>query len=235
MNGVFDLGGTDGLGPVCPPASEPIFRAEWEKPIFTMFSACFRAGYFGIDQFRHGIEKMDPAVYLKAPYYEHWLHTIESHAIAAGAIDPAELDRRTELYLADPDAPLPEHEQSRELIEFVDAVVAAGASAARETDEAPRFAAGDVVRVSDSSPFGHTRRARYIRGKRAVVVAHRGSFILPDAAGNGLGEAPEHVYTVKFTSEELWGKGFGDANGSVCFDVWDSYIELVDNAEGVSA
>jgi hypothetical protein len=29
MNGVHDLGGTDGLGPVPVPASEPVFRADW--------------------------------------------------------------------------------------------------------------------------------------------------------------------------------------------------------------
>jgi nitrile hydratase len=235
MNGVFDLGGTDGLGPVNPPDSEPVFRAEWEKPMFTMFSACFRAGYFGIDQFRHGIEKIDPATYLSSPYYEHWLHTIEAHAISAGAIDPDELDRRTQHYLDNPDAPLPEHEQSQELLDFVDAVVPAGAPAARETDKQPRFTVGDQVRTADISPVGHTRLARYIRGKQALVVAHRGSFIYPDSAGNGLGDAPEHVYTVAFTSEELWGSGIGDSNGSVYFDVWDPYIELIDTKEGASA
>ena len=226
MNGVFDLGGTDGLGPVVVVDDEPVFRAEWEKPMFTMFPACFRAGYFGVDSFRHGMEKMDPAVYLKAPYYEHWLYSIENHAIAAGAIDPAELDRRTEYYLANPDAPLPEHEQSEELIEFVNAVVPAGATAVRETDKVARFRAGDVVTVTDVSPLGHTRRARYVRGKTGTVVAHHGSFIYPDTAGNGLGEDPEHVYTVKFAAEELWGAGYADPNSSVYFDVWDPYIEF---------
>ncbi|WHU47765.1 nitrile hydratase subunit beta [Gordonia sp. L191] len=233
MNGVFDLGGTDGLGPVPIVEDEPVFRAEWEKPMFTMFSACFRAGYFGVDAFRHGIEKMDPATYLKAPYYEHWLFTIANAGIAAGDIDPAELDRRTEYYLQNPDAPLPEHEQSQELIDFVNAVVPAGAPAKRDTDKVARFSVGDVVRVGDTSPYGHTRRARYVRGKVGVVIAHHGSFIYPDTAGNGLGENPEHVYTLKFTAEELWGAEAADPNGTVCFDVWDPYIELVN--EGVHA
>ncbi|QTI69078.1 nitrile hydratase subunit beta [Gordonia polyisoprenivorans] len=227
MNGVFDLGGTDGLGPVAVVEDEPIFRAEWEKPMFTMFSACFRAGFFGVDSFRHGIEKMDPATYLKAPYYEHWLFTIENASIAAGAVDPEELDRRTEYYLKNPDAPLPEHEQSQELIDFVNAVVPAGAPAARETDKVARFSVGDVARVIDVSPYGHTRRARYVRGKVGTVIAHHGSFIYPDTAGNGLGENPEHVYTLKFTAEELWGAEAADPNGTVCFDVWDPYLELI--------
>lgn len=235
MNGVFDLGGTDGLGPINPPATEPVFRAEWEKPVFTMFSACFRAGYFGIDEFRHAIEQMDPAVYLKAPYYEHWLHAFEHYGVQRGGIDPAELDRRTQHFLDNPDAPLPEHEQSAELIDFVNAVIPAGAPAQRECDKTPRFAAGDVVRVRSDSPFGHTRRARYTRGRVGTVVAHRGSFIYPDTAGNGLGEDPEHVYTMKFTSAELWGAQTADPNGSVYFDVWDPYIELATTSKGAHA
>lgn len=231
MNGVFDLGGTDGLGPVNPPDSEPVFRAEWEKAVFAMYPACVGAGYFGIDQFRHGVEKMDPVTYLTSPYYEHWLYSIEAHAVAVGAIDPDELDRRTRHYLDNPEAPLPEHEQRQDLLDFVDAAVSVGASAGRRTVEQPRFSVGDKVRAADISPFGHTRLARYIRGKQAVVVAHRGSFIYPDSAGNGFGDAPEHVYTVKFTSEELWGRGFGDPSGSVCFDVWDPYLESIDEKE----
>ncbi len=234
MNGVFDLGGTDGLGPIDPPAEEPIFRAEWEKPAFTMFAACFRAGWFGVDQFRYGIEVMDPAVYLKAPYYEHWLHTFEYYGIGGGHIDEAELDRRTQFYLDNPDAPLPEHEQSQELIDFVNAVVPAGAPAGRPTDKEPRFRVGDVVRMGIDVPFGHSRRAGYVRGKTGVIISHHGSFIYPDSAGNGHGDAPEHLYTVRFSAEELWGAQYADPNGSTCFDVWDPYIELVEKEGAVA-
>lgn len=235
MNGVFDLGGTDGIGSIDPPAEEPIFRAEWEKPIFTMFSALFRAGWFGVDEFRHGIEKMDPAVYLKAPYYEHWLHSFEYHGARTGNLDLAELDKRTQYYLDNPAAPLPQHEQSQELIDFVDAVVPAGATAVRPTDKPARFSVGDFVKVASVSPLGHTRLARYVRGKVGEVVLHHSSFIYPDTAGNGLGENPEHVYTVRFTAAELWGESYSDPNGSVYFDVWDPYIELVTTPEGAHA
>ena len=102
MNGVHDLGGTDGLGRVVVPDSEPLFMADWEKAAFAMFSMCFRAGFFGVDEFRYGIEQMHPAVYLLSPYYEHWVHTVEHHGRAKGLLSPddlAELDRRTQYYL----------------------------------------------------------------------------------------------------------------------------------------
>ena len=64
MNGVHDLGGTDGLGPVVVPEQEPVWRAEWEKAAFALFATNFRAGLFGVDAFRYGIELMPPACLL---------------------------------------------------------------------------------------------------------------------------------------------------------------------------
>ena len=57
-----------------------------------------------------------------------------------------------------------------------------------------------------------------------IALAH-GTFIYPDSAGNGGGDAPEHVYTVKFTNAELWGPETAEPNGVVCFDVWEPYID----------
>jgi len=235
MNGIHDLGGRDGFGPVDASAEEPVFRDEWEKHVFAMFPACFRAGYFGLDEFRHGFEQMDPAIYLRSPYYEHWLFSMELYATRKGFIDAEELERRTQYFLENPDAPLPEHEQNSDLEAFAEGVAIAGAPPQRPTDKEPRFQVGDIVRVKDYSPFGHTRLAQYIRGKVATVIAHHGSFIYPDSAGNGLGEAPEHVYTIQFDGAELWGADFANANTTSTIDVFDPYIELVNEQERVSA
>jgi len=64
-----------------------------------------------------------------------------------------------------------------------------------------------------------------VRGKTGVVEMAHGTMIYPDSAGNGGPEAPEHVYTVKFTNEELWGAEAAEPNGVVYFDVWEPYIE----------
>jgi nitrile hydratase subunit beta len=223
MNGVHDLGGTDGLGPVDVPENEPVYRAEWEKAAFAMFSMPFRAGFFGVDQFRHGIEQMHPAAYLLSPYYEHWLHSAEHYGVEKGVLDPAEIEKRTQFFLDNPDAPLPERDDP-ELLAFVDGVVKAGAPAARPSDKVAKFAVGDRVTVIDSSPHGHTRKARYVRGKTGVVEMAHGTMIYPDSAGNGGDEAPEHVYTIKLTGEELWGPEDAEPNGVVYFDVWEPYI-----------
>lgn len=223
MNGVFDLGGTDGMGPVVREEDEPVFRAEWEKAAFAMFSQCFRAGFFGVDSFRHGIELMDPAEYLLSNYYEHWTHTVEHYGAQAGAIDAAELERRTRHFLDNPDAPLPERADP-ELLAFTDAVVKAGAPANRESDKAARFAVGERVTVISDSPLGHTRRARYIRGRTGEITAAHGTYIYPDSAGNGGPDAPEHLYTLRFTAEELWGPATAEPNNVNYFDVWEPYL-----------
>jgi nitrile hydratase len=231
MNGVHDLGGTDGMGPVVVPENEPVWRAEWEKAAFALFPTSFRAGLFGVDAFRYGIEQMPPAEYLTSPYYEHWEHTAEYYAAKAGVIDEAELDERTKYYLEHPDEPLPDRKDP-ELMEFVDLAVKHGASARRESDKAPAFAVGDRVTVVADSPKGHTRKARYIRGRTGVIEMAHGTFIYPDSAGNGGGDAPEHVYTVKFTNAELWGADYAEPNGVVYFDVWEPYIVHATDASG---
>lgn len=234
MNGVHDLGGTDGLGPVVVPVTEPVFENEWEKAAFAMFSMSFRAGFFGVDQFRYGIEQMHPADYLSSPYYEHWVHSVEHFGVAKGVLDPDELDRRTQYYLENPDAPLPERADP-DLLAFVDGVVKAGASAKRDSDKTAKFAVGDQVTVMSDSPAGHTRRARYIRGRTGVITIAHGTFIYPDTAGNGAGEDPQHVYTVQFTAQELWGDKTAEPNSSVTFDVWEPYIALATAKTGAAA
>ncbi|MGJ9423610.1 nitrile hydratase subunit beta [Aeromicrobium sp. CF3.5] len=235
MNGVFDLGGTDGFGAVDHTPAEPPFHTEWERVAFGLQLGCFAGGWFTIDSFRHGIELMDPVHYLTSSYYEHWLSTFEYHGVLKGHIDPDELDRRTQEYLDDPDKPLPAHEPLPSLIEFVDAVVAGGSPADRSTDAPRGFEVGDDVRLNSFAPKGHTRLARYVRGKVGTIVAYRGSFVYPDQSGNELGEDPQHLYTVRFDGRELWGEGHAEARTSSTFDAWEPYMEPITDHEGASA
>ena len=235
MNGVFDLGGTDGFGPVRPTLSEPVFHSEWERAVFGMQLGCFVGGWFNIDSFRHGIELMDPVHYLTSSYYEHWLSTFEYHGVSKGHLEVAELDRRTQEYLDNPDRGLPAHEPKPHLVEFVDGVVAGGSPAMRALDEPKLFEVGDSVRMRSFAPHGHTRLARYVRGKRGTIVAYRGSFVYPDSSGNELGEDPQHLYTVQFEGAELWGADYAENNTSSTFDAWEPYLQSTDQREGMLA
>jgi len=187
MNGIHDLGGRDGIGAVAPPESEPVWKAEWEKAAHAMFPLAFRAGFFGLDQFRFAMEQMNPVEYLTSAYYEHWLHAVEHYGVAAGAFDPDDIKKRTRYYLENPDAAVPD-KQDPALVEFIDGVTAAGATAVRDTGKTAAFHVGDQVTVIADAPRGHTRKASYIRGKTGVIELAHGEMIYPDSAGNGHGE-----------------------------------------------
>ena len=102
MNGVHDLGGMQGFGPIVREDDEPYFHEAWEERVFGLFFGCFAGGHFNVDMFRHAIEKMPGAHYLESSYYEHWLHAIESLMLANGSITEAEIRQRVaELKQAD--------------------------------------------------------------------------------------------------------------------------------------
>ncbi len=226
MNGIHDLGGHDGYGPVVQEPDEPVWHADWERAAFTMFFAGAVGGYFNLDMFRAGIEAMPPAQYLSTTYYEHWLHSIEGYVAAGGGLDPAELDRRTEHYLAQPDEPLPSADKP-ELAETFAGISASGLPAERDTGATPEYAVGDTVRVTLDAPLHHTRKAAYIRGHVGVIEAVHAPYVFPDSASRGKGEDPQVVYSVAFTAAELWGDAAAEPNTTVVFDVWEPYLEAV--------
>ena len=98
MNGIHDLGGMHGFGPLEVEDNEPVFHHEWEKRVFSLFFGLAPHGLFNLDEFRHAIERMGAAEYLGSTYYEHWLHGYETLLIEKGAISTHELaDRCAEI------------------------------------------------------------------------------------------------------------------------------------------
>lgn len=94
MNGIHDLGGMQGHGPINPPKSEPIFKQDWERRVFAMFAPAAIGAGFNIDEFRHGIERMGHVDYLDTTYYEHWLATYITNLIEKGVITEDELKKK---------------------------------------------------------------------------------------------------------------------------------------------
>jgi nitrile hydratase subunit beta len=78
MNGVHDMGGTHGHGAIVVGESEPIFHADWERKVWAMMRVCLHRGLFNLDEMRNAIERMEPARYLSATYYERWLAALET-------------------------------------------------------------------------------------------------------------------------------------------------------------
>jgi hypothetical protein len=73
-----DVGGQIGFGPVVVEPDEPRFHADWEARVYALNAAMLRRGAYNLDQFRDAIERMPPAEYLAASYYERWLYAVET-------------------------------------------------------------------------------------------------------------------------------------------------------------
>ena len=153
MNGIHDLGGMHGLGPILNEENEPYFHHEWERRVFPLFASLFVGGHFNVDEFRHAIERMDPAHYLEASYYEHWLHAFETLLLEKGVITADELWGGSTPAPCAPGTPVLTQD-------IVALVVSTGASARVSHDIAPRFKAGDRVRAKNINPTTHTRLPR---------------------------------------------------------------------------
>ncbi len=92
VDGVHDLGGMSGFGPVVVEPDEPVFHAPWEARVFGLAGLVIMATGLGTPSFRHSIERMHPEHYLTSTYYEHWLTGLATVAVEAGVIDGDELD-----------------------------------------------------------------------------------------------------------------------------------------------
>ena len=231
MNGVHDLGGMHGFGPVRREENEPVFHAEWEGVIMAIVRATRAQGIYNIDESRYGIERMPPAEYLSSSYYERWLASAVRNLTEKGVISPEELDARTASLRQQPDAPLPPGDPgvTRRILNGL----RRRTSFEREGPP-PRFKVGDAALTRNMHPKGHTRLPRYARGKRGVIRRVHGVFVFPDTNATGQGEQPQPLYSVEFEAGELWADA-AEPRTRVYLDLWESYLEPVAEPTGNGA
>lgn len=214
MNGVHDMGGMHGMGPVVPEPGEPVFHEAWEGRVHALNLASPTRG--NIDAGRHKLELIAPAEYLRMSYYEKWLTRLEELLLAGGFVTPDELASGR----ADPTAA--KATPVRKAAD-VPAALTAPYSYVREVG-APAFEVGDRVRARVISPTGHTRLPRYVRGRVGVIDRRHGAHVFPDRHAHGEGEDPHHLYSVRFDARELWGPD-APPRDSVRLDLWEPYLE----------
>jgi nitrile hydratase len=210
MNGVHDMGGMDGFGPVVREQDEPVFHAAWER---RMYALALSGVATGADEFRHAIERIPPARYLASSYYERWLAATETLLVERGIATREELLAKEDPSL-DPNL-------------IANAVPARGpAPLKNKSAKAPRarFTKGARVRARNINPTGHTRLPRYVRGKAGVVARDWGVFVFPDTNAHNAGKKPQHCYSVVFDARELWGTGTRER---IYLDLWEDYLEPI--------
>jgi nitrile hydratase len=207
MDGVHDLGGMQGFGPVEVEADEPLFHEPWERRAAMITFGAFVTVATNGGEFRHSIERMDPAHYLDSTYYEHWTTGVATRMVELGLLTPDELEERAggAFPLSRPDRGVATDDPGDDVI-------------------APRFVVGEHVRVRNWHPPGHTRCPRYVRGRQGTVARIDTVASVPDIEAHSTARRNEPTYSVRFESDELW----GEPGDPVHADLWESYLESID-------
>jgi nitrile hydratase beta subunit len=218
MNGVHDMGGMDGFGPVIPEQNEPVFHADWERRMYALLVVARRAARANIDEFRHAIERIPPVRYLASSYYERWLAAAETLLVEHGVVTRKQL-------IAKQDA-------SIDPAWIANAVANRGPAPVKgKSGSKPpraRFSKGNRVRARNLNPAGHTRLPRYVRGKAGVIARDWGVFVFPDTNAHHAGTKPQHCYSVSFAAHELWGKSAkANIRDRVFIDLWEDYLDPI--------
>jgi nitrile hydratase beta subunit len=221
MDTVADMGGQQGYGKVqLDPPDDPPFHEEWERRAFAMALLSMRMSGTNLDTFRYGLARQHPIDYLAFGYYGRWLKMAESLLVDSAIIAPGAVDARARKLMGEDveEPPVPEPTKPD--------YTPSGPGSIRQVDYPPKFALDDRVRAADRHPTGHTRLARYVRGRTGVVRMVQPAQVLPDTNAHFLGENPQHVYNVAFDSTELWGP---DAEPfTLGIDLYESYLEAAE-------
>ena len=218
MNGIHDMGGTQDMGAIQHVSSEPVFHQPWEGRVYAINRALGAWGKWSLDAWRHAIELLAPADYLRMSYYEKWLTVNIELLLQRGMVSPEEIK-------SGQSAPGSQKATPPLTPTAVPALARRRGNFMRpEAQATARFEVGQRVRARNINPVGHTRLPRYARSKAGTIARHRGIFVFPDSNAHSLGEQPQHLYSVRFAARELWGDEVSPCD-AVYIDMWDSYLE----------
>jgi nitrile hydratase beta subunit len=219
MNGIHDMGGMQDMGPIVYEKNEPVFHEPWEGRVYAIRRAMGAWRKWTTDHTRHEIEQIPPADYIRMSYYERWLVSTVEVMINVGLITRTEVENGK---------PSPGSATATPPVKTADAatLMVRPKVARPDSHVAARFKAGERVRTRNMHPIGHTRLPRYARDKAGTIHRDHGIYVFPDTIVAGLGEKPQHLYSVRFEARELWGPE-ASARHSVYLDLWDDYLEQV--------
>ena len=184
--------------------------------MFALMSAVGDVGGWTLDEDRAACESMHPGHYIKSSYYEHWLNGLEillqKHGLAtAEEIASGEAAAPRKRVTPTPPKPCGPRSPRRAAMS---AKVSAPPLSSRATACAPA-----------SSTRGTTRGCRAICAAMRARSSHamaRMCFRIPMREGRG--EDPRHLYTVRFSAADVWGKHSRDV---IHADLWEPYLEAV--------
>ncbi|GGF93434.1 nitrile hydratase subunit beta [Paenibacillus abyssi] len=230
MNGIHDVGGMDGFGPVKREENEPVFHERWEGRVraLSMLINKKRRLYF-IDESRHTIERIHPVYYMGSSYYQLWLLRFETMMMERGVLTEQEIQERMGQI-----APGASFEPDLAAFRTIrphnptqhrrTAIQTTSGTASPNEPVPPKYKPGTVVQAKLAATLGHTRIPRYIRGKQGVIEAVHGHSPIPDIRVDQGLSLYQPVYRVRFKARELWGED-ASPKDTLCIELWEDYLE----------
>ena len=227
----------DHYAPIVREDHEPVFHERWEGRVFGMSGFIMLLVRGNAERFRFAMEQLPREQYL-AGYYRRWLGGMERLLVESGYLARGELDARIEGRAA---AAPRGHASSRARLAVVSLltrsylrprlprwvcahVLPRVTGTVRRVSRAPRFAPGDRVRVRNGPERAFTRKPGYVRGKPGVISARQRAALFADDRGEARRARPEHLYTVAFDAQDLWGED-AEPRTEVRVDLFESHLE----------
>ena len=191
MDGVHDLGGIDGFGPVEREADEPVFHADWERRVFRVNIAAGMAG-----RRTAGCSATASSAWIQPTTSRRPTTSIGSRcrrlcSVAAWSRHrPTSTRRGGQFLLSRRDRGVPP-DRPQLLIAL----------------EPQLRCRRPGARARVAPVWSHPAAPRYVQGKRGVVVRPDGTFSAPDIEAHGGASASIPTYSVRFStrsSGERW-------------------------------
>ncbi|GAA3652481.1 nitrile hydratase subunit beta [Nocardioides ginsengisoli] len=216
MDGVHDLGGLEGFGPVRVAGSDRVATEAWELRAHAL--ALQAAG----ESLRPWIEGLPPAAYLGSPYFARWLLAVEELLVRRGAIASGDVARCRDQIAAG--AHVVPRSESDGLVALMDDLMSTAQRLPAPVEA--RFAVGERVLVRQGrASTGVNRCPRYVRGTVGQIERICGA---EHPLDRPRGAPAETVYTVAFRSTDLWGVG-EEPEFSVRVDLTEHYLTGADH------
>ncbi|MDR5804775.1 nitrile hydratase subunit beta [Caballeronia sp. LZ001] len=204
MDGIHDLGGMQGFGPVTKVGKTTPFKDPWEIKVAGLMSKLVTARAFNMDEFRHAVERLNPATYVSVSYFERAFLGLLVLSHEKGLISLEEfqaLSGRAEI----PAVKIGDGRVGRSVL--------------------PELQVGDSVRVLNDFFAGHIRMPAYVRGKVGTIASVSPAYAFPDAHAHSLDSPAQRTFDVRFKSTDLWPDGCEDA--FVHVGLFHNYLEKI--------
>ena len=216
MDGIHDVGGRRGFGPIKVTDEDPPFLSDWEARAFGITKAVTVASDYSVDKFRYTREQLPPMEYLTSPYFEQWMRCTMAMLVGSGLVTSEELaSGRSDGTRATDIGPPKTAQGARQATKTATRFDGTG-------NNEPKFANGDRVVVSLGAPHGHTRLPQYVRGRSGRIVSFHGAHGVPEDNVINI-KTFESLYTVAFSLGELFPEHQGSLD-EINVEIWERYL-----------